>query len=124
MDILKNALGPLGEFPHATGSGNFSKPVLFLRGLQSHYIPETAFSLMSTVFPRSETVNIDCGHWIVQEKPEEFRQGMFAVFTSSTLLSLLTYCFSCRPIPTETQLSLIRGGETHVIIMIPVHICE
>ncbi|KAJ5785699.1 Alpha/Beta hydrolase protein [Penicillium pulvis] len=76
VDILKNALGPLGEFPHATGTGKFSKPVLFLRGLQSHYIPETAFPLMSTIFPRFETVNIDCGHWIVQEKPEQFRQAV------------------------------------------------
>lgn len=107
MDILKNALGPLGEFPHATGTGKFSKPVLFLRGLQSHYIPETAFPLMSTIFPRFETVNIDCGHWIVQEKPEEFRQGMFCYIYLSTV-KLLMYRISCCPIPTETQMSLAR----------------
>ncbi|KAJ5736709.1 Alpha/Beta hydrolase protein [Penicillium malachiteum] len=76
VDILRGALGPLGMFPYKPGSATFSNPVLFLRGLQSHYIPENAFPLMNTLFPRSETVNIDCGHWIVQEKPEEFRQGM------------------------------------------------
>ncbi|KAJ6092933.1 Alpha/Beta hydrolase protein [Penicillium sp. IBT 16267x] len=78
VDILKDALGPLGEFPYATGSGKFSNPVLFLRGLQSHYIPKTAFPLMLSIFPRAEIVNIDCGHWTVQEKPEEFRQCLFA----------------------------------------------
>ncbi|KAJ5947032.1 Alpha/Beta hydrolase protein [Penicillium verhagenii] len=73
VDILKKALVPLGQFP---GSGTFSKPVLFLRGLQSQYIPETTFPLISSLFPRSEIVNIDCGHWVVQEKPEEFRQAV------------------------------------------------
>ncbi|KAJ5709910.1 Alpha/Beta hydrolase protein [Penicillium malachiteum] len=76
VDILRGALGPLGMFPYKPGSAAFPNPVLFLRGLQSHYIPESAFPLMKSLFPRSETVNIDCGHWIVQEKPEEFRQGM------------------------------------------------
>ncbi|KAJ5672382.1 Alpha/Beta hydrolase protein [Penicillium longicatenatum] len=76
VDILKDALGPLGEFPYATGSGKFSNPVLFVRGLQSHYVPETAFPLMSSIFPRSEIFNIDCGHWVVQEKPEELRQAI------------------------------------------------
>ncbi|KAJ5083804.1 Alpha/Beta hydrolase protein [Penicillium angulare] len=81
VDILKNALGPLGEFPYKSGSATFSKPVLFLRGLQSHYIPESAFPLMSNLFPRSKTVNIDCGHWIVQQKPEEFRQGDYSHYS-------------------------------------------
>ncbi|KAJ5647586.1 alpha/beta hydrolase [Penicillium lividum] len=76
IDILEKALGPLGEFPYIPQSGTFSKPVLFLRGLQSHYIPENTFPLISSLFPQSKIVNIDCGHWIVQEKPEEFRQGM------------------------------------------------
>jgi len=27
-------------------------------------------------FPRFQMSDIDCGHWVVSEKPEEFRRGL------------------------------------------------
>ncbi|KAJ5771220.1 uncharacterized protein N7511_003271 [Penicillium nucicola] len=75
LDILKNAMGPLGDFPDKDGPFKFNSATLFLRGLQSHYIPDTAFPLISSLFPQSKIVDIDCGHWIVQDRPEEFRKG-------------------------------------------------
>ncbi|KAE8359500.1 Alpha/Beta hydrolase protein [Aspergillus caelatus] len=76
LDVLTTAIGPLGDFPHKGKPVQFPKPALFLRALQSHYIPESSFPVISSFFPRSRIVNIDCGHWIVQERPEEFRQAV------------------------------------------------
>ncbi|PYH84171.1 alpha/beta-hydrolase [Aspergillus uvarum CBS 121591] len=77
VEILKTAMGPLGDFPYRAtqeGAKQFHGRVLFLRALRSHYIPETAFPTISSFFPAAQIVNIDSGHWIVQEKPEELRQ--------------------------------------------------
>ncbi|OJJ72633.1 hypothetical protein ASPBRDRAFT_64984 [Aspergillus brasiliensis CBS 101740] len=79
VETLSTAIRPLGEFPYHVEEGNeairqFKGRVLFLRALQSGFIPESALPLINSFFPSSEIVDIDCGHWIVQEKPEEFRK--------------------------------------------------
>ncbi|OQD85780.1 hypothetical protein PENANT_c009G09278 [Penicillium antarcticum] len=74
LDILEKAMGPLGDFPDKDSSLKFRSPTLFLRGLQSHYVPDSAFPLISSLFPQSKIVDIDCGHWIVQDRPEEFKK--------------------------------------------------
>ncbi|KAB8069767.1 Alpha/Beta hydrolase protein [Aspergillus leporis] len=76
LDILRTAIGPLGDFPHKGEPVQFHKPALFLRALRSHYIPEDALPVISSFFPQSHIKNIDCGHWIVQERPEEFRRAV------------------------------------------------
>ncbi|GIK07143.1 hypothetical protein Aspvir_002798 [Aspergillus viridinutans] len=76
LDILNTALTPLGDFPHKNESVKFHNPTLFIRALRSHYIPESAFPLMSSFFPHSRIVNIDCGHWVVQERPEELKSAV------------------------------------------------
>ncbi|RAH46063.1 putative alpha/beta hydrolase [Aspergillus brunneoviolaceus CBS 621.78] len=84
VEILKTAMGPLGNFPYREtqeegGCRQFHGRLLFLRALRSHYIPETAFPTIFSFFPASKIVNIDSGHWIVQEKPEELRQSTFVL---------------------------------------------
>ncbi|PWY80148.1 alpha/beta-hydrolase [Aspergillus eucalypticola CBS 122712] len=79
VETLSTAIRPLGEFPYRVDEGSeairqFNGLVLFLRALQSNFIPESALPLIKAFFPSSELVDIDCGHWIVQEKPEEFRK--------------------------------------------------
>ncbi|PYI30222.1 alpha/beta-hydrolase [Aspergillus indologenus CBS 114.80] len=79
VEILNTAMGPLGDFPYREtqdGATQFHGRVLFLRAPRSHYIPETAFPTISSFFPAAKIVNIDSGHWIVQEKPEELRQAV------------------------------------------------
>ncbi|KAH1455151.1 hypothetical protein KXX13_001071 [Aspergillus fumigatus] len=75
LDILKTALTPLGDFPHKNEAVQFHNPTLFIRALRSHYIPEASIPLISSFFPQSRIVNIDCEHWVVQERPEELRSG-------------------------------------------------
>ncbi|KAK9577587.1 hypothetical protein V6Z90_009266 [Aspergillus fumigatus] len=76
LDILKTALTPLGDFPHKNEAVQFHNPILFIRALRSHYIPEASIPLISSFFPQSRIVNIDCGHWVVQERPEELRSAV------------------------------------------------
>ncbi|OOF93306.1 hypothetical protein ASPCADRAFT_516970 [Aspergillus carbonarius ITEM 5010] len=76
IDTLLSAVGPLGDFPYKNelGSRKFPGRTLFLRALRSDYIPEKAFPTIYGFFPAARIVDVDCGHWIVQERGEEFRK--------------------------------------------------
>lgn len=76
LRTLENAMGPLGDFPYTNEDVKFRGPALFLRALQSNFIPRSSFPLISHFFPHSRIVDMDCGHWIVQDKPEQFQEGM------------------------------------------------
>jgi pimeloyl-ACP methyl ester carboxylesterase len=50
-------------------------PVLFLKGENSDYIPESDFASISQVFPAAEFIVIPgAGHWIHSDNPEAVRQ--------------------------------------------------
>ena len=55
----------------------FDKPALFIRGTKSKYVPDEVLPTIGQFFPRFEVVDIEAGHWVTAEKPEEFRQGEF-----------------------------------------------
>ncbi|KAF7713972.1 Alpha/beta hydrolase fold-1 domain-containing protein [Penicillium ucsense] len=74
LDILQEAIDPLGDFPYCPGSAKYQGPSLFLRALRSSFIPEDALREIPKLFHRSEIVNLDCGHWIVQERPQQFQE--------------------------------------------------
>ncbi|GAB1216024.1 hypothetical protein ATERTT37_005225 [Aspergillus terreus] len=75
LDILNTALGPLGDFPYMDEPVKFHRPTLFLRAHQSYYIPDHALPRVQNFFPQARVVDMDCGHWVVQDQPEEFRQA-------------------------------------------------
>ncbi|KAG4223645.1 hypothetical protein PC116_g27891 [Phytophthora cactorum] len=50
----------------------FEKPALFVRGTRSTYVPDEVIPLIGQFFPRFSLVDIDAGHWVTSEKPEEF----------------------------------------------------
>lgn len=77
LKIIGSSLDNLGDFPFKDPESiRFNKPTLFVRGMQSHYVPDEALPTIGKFFPRFELVDIDCGHWVISEKPEEFRQGL------------------------------------------------
>ena len=79
VKILAEALDNLGDFPYRDPeTGRFEKEVLFVRGTKSKYVPDEAIPIIGRFFPRFRIVDIDCGHWVTSEKPEEFRQGTFS----------------------------------------------
>jgi len=79
LRILGSALGNLGDFPFKNpGEVRFKGPALFVRGTQSKYVPDESLPAIGEFFPRFRLADVDCGHWVISEKPEEFRQGMFS----------------------------------------------
>lgn len=76
LNILSAALDSLGDFPFRDpGEVRFEKPVLFIRGIQSKYIPDEALPIIGRFFPMFQLVDIDAGHWVISEQPEAFKRG-------------------------------------------------
>lgn len=54
----------------------FKGPALFVRGTESHYVADEMLPVIGQFFPRFEVVDVQgAGHWVISEKPEEFRRG-------------------------------------------------
>lgn len=78
LHILGGALDNLGDFPFKDPDEvRFNKPALFVRGTKSKYVPDEAIPIIGKFFPRFRMVDIDSGHWVTSEKPEDFRRGEF-----------------------------------------------
>lgn len=74
--ILANALDDMADFPFTDpDQARFSKRALFVRGTKSHYVSDETLPIIGRFFPRFELVDIDSGHWVISEKPEEFIKG-------------------------------------------------
>lgn len=72
-DIMAKALDHMGHFPFKNpDEARFEKPALFIRGTQSRYVPDDVIPLIGRFFPRFSLVNIDAGHWVTSENPQEF----------------------------------------------------
>ncbi|KAL1842510.1 hypothetical protein VTJ49DRAFT_5116 [Mycothermus thermophilus] len=77
LSILARALDHLGDFPFKDPSEvRFTKPALFVRGTRSKYVADDVLPLIGQFFPLFELVDIDAGHWVISEKPEEFREAV------------------------------------------------
>ncbi|CAN9381780.1 unnamed protein product [Alternaria sp. RS040] len=73
VSILTKALDNMADFPFTNpDETSFSKRALFIRGTKSHYVSDETLPIIGRFFPRFELVDIDCGHWVISEKPEEF----------------------------------------------------
>ena len=76
LRILAAALDNLGDFPYKDpGQVRFEKRALFVRGTQSNYVPDEVLPVIGQFFPRFDLADIDAGHWVISEKPEDFRRG-------------------------------------------------
>lgn len=85
LNILGKSLDFLGDFPFKNPDEmRFNRPALFVRGTRSKYVPDEALPIIGQFFPLFKLVDIDAGHWVISEKPEEFRQGMFVLFSFSS----------------------------------------
>ena len=73
VQTLTKALGHMADFPFKNPDEvQFSKRALFIRGTKSHYVSDETLPIIGRFFPRFELVDIDAGHWVISEKPEEF----------------------------------------------------
>ncbi|KAI1662975.1 alpha/beta-hydrolase [Daldinia decipiens] len=82
LDVIARSLGHLGDFPYKDpGERRFEKPALFVRGSRSTYVPDEVVPLIGQFFPRFTLVDIDAGHWVISEKPEEFLRAVIEFLT-------------------------------------------
>ncbi|RYP57438.1 hypothetical protein DL770_010670 [Monosporascus sp. CRB-9-2] len=66
----------LQEFEPDPDQLRFEKPALFIRGTHSKYVPDEVIPLIGRFFPRFSLVDIEAGHWLISEKPQEFLQAV------------------------------------------------
>ncbi|KAI8164148.1 hypothetical protein K4K61_009636 [Colletotrichum sp. SAR11_59] len=67
----------MGDFPYKDPSKvRFEKPALFVRGTKSKYVPDDVLPIIGQFFPKFRLADIDAGHWVISEKPEDFRQAV------------------------------------------------
>ncbi|KAH9909807.1 alpha/beta-hydrolase [Xylariomycetidae sp. FL2044] len=77
LGTLGRALDNMGDFPFKDPSRRrFERPALFVRGTRSHYVPDEVIPLVGQFFPRFRLVDVEAGHWLISEKPEEFLRAV------------------------------------------------
>lgn len=77
LSILAKSLDNMGDFPFKNPEEvRYGKPTLFIRGTQSTYVPDEVLPLIGQFFPRFRLVDVEAGHWVQSENPEEFIRGM------------------------------------------------
>ena len=66
----------MGDFPFKDPNLlRYEGPSLFVRGTQSHYVSDEVLPVIGRFFPRFELAEIESGHWVISEKPDEFKHG-------------------------------------------------
>jgi pimeloyl-ACP methyl ester carboxylesterase len=77
IKTLASSLNHMADFPFRDpDEARYEGPTLFVRGTKSHYVADEALPLIGRFFPSFELLDIESGHWVISEKPEEFRQGV------------------------------------------------
>lgn len=78
----------MADFPwHEPGEVQYDGPTLFVRGTKSRYVTDAMIPAIKKFFPNAEIADIDAGHWLISEKPEDFRHGMFLTLALVTVLA-------------------------------------
>jgi pimeloyl-ACP methyl ester carboxylesterase len=76
LATLAKSLPAMADFPYRDPEeARFEGPTLFVRGTESHYVADETLPLIGRFFPRFELLSLDCGHWVMSERFEEFRTG-------------------------------------------------
>ena len=84
----------MGDFPYKDPDAfRYEGSTLIIRGTQSHYVADDVLPVIGKFFPNFVVKDINCGHWVISEKPEEFRQGEQSFY--SYLASVLMDRASC-----------------------------
>lgn len=76
LKTLQRALDGMADFPFKDPEATrFEGPALFVRGTKSEYVADEALPVIGRFFPRFRVVDVEAGHWVVSEKPEDFKNG-------------------------------------------------
>ena len=74
ISTLATNLAQMGDFPFKDpDQTRYEGPALFVRGTESPYVADNVLPVIGRFFPRFELASINCGHWVISEKPGEFK---------------------------------------------------
>ncbi|KAL1867225.1 hypothetical protein Plec18167_008766 [Paecilomyces lecythidis] len=77
LNVLSKSLDEMADFPwHEPGEVQYDGPTLFVRGTKSRYVRDEMIPAIKKFFPTAEIADIDAGHWLISEKPEDFRHAV------------------------------------------------
>jgi pimeloyl-ACP methyl ester carboxylesterase len=77
LPALARDLGQLRGFPEPPPGATFEGPVLWVAGVNSHYVLPRDRERMDALFPATRLVRIkNAGHWVHSEQPEVFLETM------------------------------------------------
>ncbi|EMC96883.1 hypothetical protein BAUCODRAFT_430976 [Baudoinia panamericana UAMH 10762] len=77
IKYLANSLDKMADFPFKDPEEvRFEGPTLIVRGTKSHYVADEMLPTVGRFFPKFEVVDIEAGHWVISEQPEEFRKAV------------------------------------------------
>ncbi|MCJ1248296.1 hypothetical protein MMC30_005513 [Trapelia coarctata] len=77
LPTLTSSLPHMGDFPFRDpDTAHYDGPTLVIRGMKSTYVPDEALPVIGAFFPRFEVVDLEAGHWVISERPEEFRAAV------------------------------------------------
>lgn len=74
LDIIGNAVtkGLVSQWPYDFRQLRWTGPTLIVRGTQSEYVPDEVIADIGQFFPNFEIRDIDAGHWVISEQPQQF----------------------------------------------------
>ncbi len=71
LPVLREHMDEIHDFPEPAEGVCFSRPALFLRGMDSDYVLPEHRSEIIQLFPQAEILGVpDAGHWLHSEQPE------------------------------------------------------
>ncbi|KAH9842247.1 alpha/beta-hydrolase [Teratosphaeria destructans] len=77
IKYLANALDNMADFPFKDPeAAQWKGKALFVRGTKSHYVSDETLPIIGRFFPRFEVRDVEAGHWVISERPEEFRRAV------------------------------------------------
>ena len=77
LATLAKALPDLADFPFKDPDAvRYEGPTLVVRGTKSHYVADETLPVIGKFFPRFEVLDVECGHWVMSERFEEFKNGV------------------------------------------------
>ena len=94
VKYLANALDNMADFPFKDPEqARWEGPTLFVRGTKSHYVADETLPIIGRFFPRFQVADVESGHWVISEKPQEFRDGQLQQSMRENVgLTLLISC--------------------------------
>jgi pimeloyl-ACP methyl ester carboxylesterase len=77
LEALARDLGRLRRFPQPPPGATFDGPVLWIAGVNSHYVLPDDRPRMDALFPATRLVRVkNAGHWVHSEQPEVFLETL------------------------------------------------